>query len=220
MALQFDAKPYCAIVAGNQGSGKSTFINRYMCADTSLCTRFVFDPEGEYSTRLNLPAATNEAELVCAAEDGFCIFDPTALYPGRNAEAFEFFCQWSFACAESFPGHKIFVVDEAWKYCSPNSVPESLSICIQTGRKRGLGMMFATQRPHLLNGSITNEATELVCFNLMEPKALERVQFLGADPAEISMLQPGNYVAINIKTRGILRGNVFARSASTSKRKR
>ena len=42
--------------------------------------RFVFDPEGEYASKLGLPAAETREELIFAAEDGFCIFDPHALW--------------------------------------------------------------------------------------------------------------------------------------------
>ena len=114
----------------------------------------------------------------------------------------------SATCAE-LPGRKIFFVDEVWKFCSPHSIPLSLAECVQDGRKVGLEMMFATQRPNKLNGSITGEVTELVCFRLQENNALGTLAELGADIEAVRALLLGSFVSFDCLTRGTATGWVF-----------
>jgi DNA helicase HerA-like ATPase len=207
--LQLDAESEVILCAGSSGSGKSTFALRLLVADRDLTCRFIFDPEGEFSKRLQLPAVENLEEWLGALDDGFVIFDPHTMFPGKMVEAFNWFCFQLFQCASFLPGRKIGYTSEAWKYCSPHSIPENLANCIQTGRKRGLSMLFDTQRPNRLNESITNEVTELVAFRLQGKRALERVEELGADPSEVASLAPGQFVAVNCKRGGELRGALW-----------
>lgn len=209
MNLQLEARRQCVLVVGKSGSGKSTFALRYLVADDSLACRFIFDPEGEFSTRLGLSAAITAQECELALDDGFVVFDPHTLFPGDMNAAVEWFCGFAFEASSRMKGAKVLLLDEAWKYCNPGSIPLPLANCIQTGRKRGLGMMFATQRPNRLNEAITNETTELVCFRLQGENALKRVEELGVDRDEVTGLPPGAFIALNVDTGGEMRGKVF-----------
>jgi hypothetical protein len=207
--LQLDAISVVVLAAGSSGTGKSTFALRSLVADTDLTCRFIFDPEGEFAERLQLPAAETMDELEFAIDDGFCIFDPHWAFRGNMAGALAWFSEYVFEKSCKLPGRKIFFISEAWKYCSPNSIPQSLANCVQTGRKAGLGMLFDTQRPNRLNESITNEVSELVCFRLQGRKALERVEELGADPSEVSSLPDGCFVSLNTKSLATVRGRLW-----------
>ncbi len=209
MSLQFDAKRRCTLVAGCSGSGKTTFALRYIVADKKLACRFIFDPEGEYAARLRLPSVETPEEIPLAVADGFVIFDPSTMFPGENEKAFDWFCSAVFETASALPGRKVFLIDEAWKYCPPNKVAVPLRTCIQTGRKRGLEMFFVSQQPNRLNEVITNEITELVLFRLQGVNALSRAESLGAHPSAVASLTPGQYIARNCDTGRELRGKVF-----------
>ncbi len=197
------------LVAGKSGSGKTTFALRYLVNASDLTCRFVWDADGQIAQRLALPAAETAEELAMAAADGWAIFDPNQLFPGRHADGFAWFASWCYAMSSRIPGRKLLLVDEVWRYCTPQAIPQSLAECIQTGRVRRLDCMFATQRPARLNGSITNEVTEAVCFSIREPAGLDRLEEMGADRAEVMGLHPGAFVAVNVERGGILRGKVF-----------
>lgn len=207
----------CTIVAGVSRSGKTSFGARYLVAERDFNCRFIFDAEsaedapdeGEFSHRLGLTPAEDFHECAAAVEDGFVVFDPHALYPGRMVEAFSDFCAWSFEAAKRLPGRKVILLDEAWKYCSPHAIPLSLATVVQTGQKRGLETLFTTQRPNKLNEAILNEWTELVCFTLDGEKALDCVEDKGAVREEVRQLPLGSFVALNRHTRGVLRGRLF-----------
>lgn len=209
MKLQLGAKLRRILLAGESGTGKTTFGLRYLVADKALTCRFLFDAEGEFHERLGLVPATTEDECACAVEDGFVLFDPHTLFPGELNAALEWFCSFAFEASSRLPGEKMLLIDEVWQYCSPNSIPKPLAVCIQTGRKRGLATMFATQRPNRINEAITNGVTELVCFRMQGDNALETVEKLGAPAGEIANLLDGAFVAQNCKTRGELRGRIW-----------
>ena len=56
---------------------------------------------------------------------------------------------------------------------------------------------------------MTGQATELVCFRLNEPFALNRVRELGADADAVKNLPLGSYVSYNRLNSGTLAGKVF-----------
>lgn len=209
MSLQFFAKKRSTLVVGSSGSGKTTFVLRYLIADKKLKVRWIFDAEGELAHRLSLPPVTNAEEIPFAMEDGFVIFDPHPMFPGQMERAFEWFCATVFKFAESQPVRNAFFIDEAWKYLPPNKVTQPLRDCIQTGRRRGIEMIFASQQPNRLNEVITNECTELVCFRLQGENALARVESLGANPSVISNLPLGHYIARNCETGREMAGKLW-----------
>lgn len=209
--LDIAAQKHCTLCTGGSGTGKTTFALRYLVADKKLNWRAIFDPEGEYQQRLKLPAVDSKdsADWQASAESGFIIFDPHACFPGQMEAAFDWFCEAVFYLATNSPGRKLMLTDEAWKYQTANKVSQPLRNCIQTGRRRGLEMFFASQQPNRLNEVITNETTELVCFRLQGINALQRVESLGANPSEVSNLKPGQYISLNTVSGRALQGNLW-----------
>jgi len=195
------------LCAGVSGSGKSTFCLRYL-VNADLAVRFCFDAEGEFAHRLDLEPATDAYSLGLALCRGWVIFDPHALFPGRMDEGFAFFCEWAFALSERIPGRKVLVVDEVWKYCSPSAIPPELALVVQTGRKRNLALMVNSQQPQKINGSILNELSEFVCFQMQFPRALEFAAAYGFDPEELRGLPALSFVARNLDSGGELRGRI------------
>lgn len=206
MTLSVESKRSVTVVAGVGGSGKSTFALRYL-ANAPLDLRFIFDPEGEYAQRLEMEPAHDGYTLALSLSRGWVIFDPHSMFAGRVTEAFSFFCEWAFVMSERIPGRKLFVVDEAWKYCKPQSIPEAFALICQTGRKRQLELLVNTQRPHLLNGSLLNEGSEFVCFHLQERAALDRMSEYGFCEDELRSLPDLHFIARTDKG-GELRGAI------------
>lgn len=207
--MDFAARRACTLVAGVSGSGKTTWALRYLVHDPGLSLRLVWDADGQLSARLGLPSAQTQEDLAAALEDGWVVFDPNVMFPGRHGQGFAWFCQWAYQVAASRPGRKVLLVDEVWRYCTNTAIPQALAECIQTGRVRQLDTMFCTQRPNRLNEAITNEATELVAFRLQGANALKCVESLGADPDAIWNLPPGRWEAWNLETGGRTSGRVF-----------
>jgi hypothetical protein len=190
------------------GSGKTTFAILYLLNASAAC-RFVFDDLGQVAARLKLPHASTAAELEAALATRWVIFNPHRMFPGDVEGAFRFFCQWAYDASRRGPGKKILLVDELWKFCSPNQIPKELAVVAQTGRVENLELVTATQLPHKIHASITGQSTELVCFRLDEALALDKVEELGADRAAVQSLPLGGFIAWNRISRARLPGKVF-----------
>lgn len=200
--------PCSTLLCGMTGSGKTTFALRYLQNVSAAC-RFVFDDLGQCAARLKMPHAGTAAELEGALQARWVLFNPHRMFPGDTAGAFRFFCQWTYDCARRGPGKKVLLVDELWKFCSPNQIPKELAIVAQTGRVENLELLTATQLPHKIHASITGQSTEMVCFRLDEPLALDKVEELGADRDLVQSLPLGGFAAWNRLSRARLEGRVF-----------
>lgn len=190
------------------GSGKSTFALRYLLNAPAAC-RFVFDDYGQAAARLKMPHASTAHELEAALATRWVLFNPHRMFAGKLDDAFRFFCRWVMETSRRGPGKKLVLVDEVWRFCTPNYIPEEFAEVAQIGRADGVELVSATQVPHKLNSSLTGMSTELVCFRLDERLALECVRSLGMDPAQVQELPLGSFIARNRLTRGQLTGKLF-----------
>lgn len=206
--MNFAGARKCTLICGVSGSGKTTFALRAL-VNTPYTCRFIFDPEGEYTHRLRVPACRDREGCERALAGRWIVLDPDVLWPGRHAEAFEWLCGYAMEASARGDGQKVLMVDEVWRYCDPHRIPQPLATCIQTGRRYGLDVMFATQRPNRLNEAIVNETTELVAFRLQGSNALKIAADLGANPDELGQLPPGSYVARNCVTGTEARGRMW-----------
>lgn len=209
MIHQPDAKLAVTLACGMSRMGKTTFILKYLVADTGLSCRFLFDPRGLMAGTLGLTVAETLDELEAAVEDGWVCYDPSVLFPGNPRGGVEFFSRWSYERAMALPGRKTLLVDEVWKYQNAQAIPQGIAEWLHDGAKFGCEPMFATQTPNKLNGGIVAELSELVCFRLQERNGLDVVESLGMDRAAVAALKPGEYLALNLFSGGQVRGRVF-----------
>lgn len=200
--------PANTLIVGMTGSGKTTFALRYLLNAPAAC-RFIFDDQGRAATRLRVQPSYTAVELEKALATRWVIFNPHRMFPGDTKSAFRFFCQWVYDCARRGPGKKLLLVDEVWQWQDNMQLPRELALCVQTGREENLEFVCATQLPHKVNASITGQSTELVCFRLGEPLALNRVGELGAERAIVQTLPMGSFVSYDRITAGKLAGKVF-----------
>jgi len=207
-ALDIAARPSVTLICGRSGSGKSTFTLRYLLNARGVSCRFVFDPAGEYAHRLRLPPQRTALDLEVGIRRGWCLWG-TDLFPGEAQEAFLAFCDAAWEYGGALPGRKIVVVDEVWKYCTPQRIPSELAMLVQEGRKRRLETVFLTQRPNRLNESILGEVTECVAFALTGERGLLKVVNTCDVPEdEVAALPNGAFVSVSARG-AVLRGRVF-----------
>ncbi|HVV00276.1 MAG TPA: hypothetical protein VHH88_02870 [Verrucomicrobiae bacterium] len=204
--MQISNKRALTIVAGVSGSGKSTFALRYLL-NAKLDARFVFDLGGEYASRLRMQAAKEPYDLAIALARGWVLFDPEVLFPGQIENGFAFFAEWAFTVSQTFPGRKLFIVDEAYRYQTTNGLPAELACCVFDGRKRGLDVMFNIQAPNKLNNTILNECTEFVSFRLQSGRATEIAGERGFNPEELTRLPDLHFISRS-SSGGELRGRI------------
>ncbi len=131
------------------------------------------------------------------------------MYPGRTAEAFDFFCRWAFESSGRLPGRKLFACDELQVLVNTAALPAALALVLETGRRVGLDVALIAQQPNLVHNRIRNQMTAVVTFQQVDPRAVDWCAEVGFDPAAVRALRPGHYLARNLKTGGQSAGRVF-----------
>ena len=208
----YTLEPALTLVVGATGTGKTTWALRYLLNRPDVAVRFIFDWDGQVAARLGLPRCGTETQCRAALADRWVCFHPDTKFPGDHKAGFRWFCWWAYHISRGGPGKKLFMVDEVWQFQDNWTIPKELALICQTGRAENIELVAVTQMPHRINSSVTGQTTELICFLLDEPKALEAVQSLRADAATVQSLLPGQWVSYNRRSRGpgsIVTGRVF-----------
>jgi hypothetical protein len=65
------------------------------------------------------------------------------------------------------------------------------------------------QQPNLVHNRLRNQATEVVAFQQMDPRAVDWCAEVGFEAEAIRALPPGAYLARNLKSGGTAAGRVF-----------
>jgi hypothetical protein len=204
----FTLPPAGTVCVGMTGSGKTTFAHLLLLNGPAACN-FIFDDLGRSASRLKIPPAATADECENALKTRWVIFNPHRMFPGDLKRAFNWFCFWVYHAARRGPGKKRVLVDEIWRFQNRDTIPHELAMIAQTGREENIELVSCTQRPELVNSSITGGATELVCFRLGEPEKLRAVAGLGADPLKVSRLPLGTYISYDRLNGGSFCGRVF-----------
>jgi hypothetical protein len=197
-------------VFGLSGSGKTKFALKYLL-NVPFAVRWIFDPDGEMAERLRLPPAGTPLEIESAIRTGWVCFQPDTLFAASPEEALPFFCDLALSFSAALPGRKVLVVDEVWEHCSPHRIPPELAAVVKKGRRlAGLESVFLSQEPRLLNEAILSQATEVVSFYQDGPNSLGKL--LDKAPTfpteDLYRLPDLHFIAMNCRSRGILRGRV------------
>jgi len=193
MGLQLEHPRFHLGVFGGSGSGKTTFATRFL-ERARARVRFIFDPDAEFSRRLNVPLCRTGREIDAAVSSGWVCWEPHVLFPGNLEAALPWFASVALAYGRKLPGRKFFVVDELGRYLTTAAVPLELKILVQTGRRFGVDGVFIAQQPNELHNSVRCQLSEVVCFQLTDETALEFPARFGFDPAAIRALKPFHWL--------------------------
>lgn len=208
MGNNYTAGRSITLITGAPGTGKTSFAIRYLL--NSRARFLIFDPEGEFSARLRVQPARSPCDLETGWLAGLVCFDPVPLFGGDHKSAFEFFCEWSTLMSEKTSAErKILVVDEVWRYCSPNSIPRELTEITNAGRRRRLELVALSQRPNRLHGDLLASVSECVTFQVGSAASLDCLaREFELSPEEIRSLPRLHFIARNNDSGGILRGSL------------
>jgi len=211
----FTLHPSHTLIVGMTGSGKTTFVNRYLLNITpEPACRFIFDDLNRMAPRLKLSQCFNQSQLEASLASHWSAFNPLRMFSDTK-RAFCWWAAWVFHCAQRGPGKKLVVIPELWRHCNPDSIPPELALLSQAGRELNIELVVDTQRPELINESITGAATELVCLKLMGSDGLRAVEKLWRDSGitaareTVGALPLGSFVSWNRLSGGTLGGRLW-----------
>jgi DNA helicase HerA-like ATPase len=171
---------------GRPGSGKSHYVKTCIAADRPE-RLLVFDPEGEYS-KLAHPVEQLRDIIRLVEVKRFAVsFVPSPL-PELATQQFEVFCRIAFDLAQA--GRTItLAVDELQQVTTPSRAPPYWAACIRRGRKYGMSIYAAAQRPAEIDKTIYSNATEIRTGALSFPDDQATIgRAIGVDPADVGAL--------------------------------
>jgi type IV secretory pathway VirB4 component len=213
----FSLPPCVTLVFGRSGSGKTSFVFRYLANvltvqpanDNPAACIFIFDWKLEAAQRLGLTACGTVAQCESAVPTRCVLFNPFVMFEQDLKSAFRWFCLWVFEVSRRGPGKKVFFVDELWRFVDNNSLPAELERIARMGRSENLELISATQHPRDYHRDIRAEVTEWVCFSMNEPGELDAVRpyFRGVD--RVAELPRGSFIAYNRESGAELAGKLF-----------
>lgn len=216
----FTLQPEHTLIAGMTGSGKTTFVNRYLLNAPDVAVRTIFDDLKRMRARLQLRPCYSAGEIEAALGSRWVLVDPERMFPLSTFtsspgcptpahKAFRWWCAWNFALAQRGPGRKLICLPEMWRFCTADSIPPEFAILAQAGRELGINLVMDTSSPEKINPALDGQITEIVCFRIISAEGLRAVKRMGADPEIVRNLPMGSFASWNRISGACLRSKVF-----------
>jgi hypothetical protein len=199
-------------VTGKSGSGKSSYYNKFLLA-AEYDKFFIYDHEGEFAFRNNLPACYQITEDYIA-NNRYIIYDPTSEWEGNLQEGFNYFAELSFRLSQSLPGRKLFACDELQKMVGVHEVTPELAMLVETGRRYEVDTIFVSQQPNIIHNRLRNQLTEVVTFAHVDKRATSFLTDIGFDEPDLMGLNDLEFIAIDLRTMNQTRGQIVFDNSS------
>ena len=194
MSERIDVSRVAEIVAimGATGAGKSTYIKGELRRRKPR-RLMIYDPDEEYGEFGRIVSKLSDVLAVLKAagtEKGFrLVFRPSA-DPSKATGQFEALCRMCFHATGI-----TFVAEELADVTTPSRAPVGWSMLSRRGRKRGMVLFGASQRPASIDKTFLGNATRVrVGVLAYEEDAKVCARVLLCDPAELMALPPLHYV--------------------------
>ncbi len=201
------ADPFCFVIVGAPGTGKSSQIRIQLAAASPR--RLIFDPMNEYGRDVGelVDLAGLQKRLAVAKAGPFSLVyrpatDDTKLLKAR----FDIWCRLAFAA-----GSLVAVVDEAADVTSPNryEIPPGWSTLMRQGRHRSIQMIAATQRPADIDKRLWSFATRIRTGRLnFSNDQRELAGVLNVELREVAALVERQWIERDMRTGAIRRGSL------------
>lgn len=149
-------------VIGGTGTGKTHWMRQEL-ARRAPARLLVWDPEGDLADLGQHVPAGQLGQLVqlTAADRYRVVYSPP--FGRKLAErAFNTFCRLAFKRADEGRA-PLLLVDELSTVVHAGSAPEYWTACVSRGRKRGMIIMAASQRPARIDKDFWSQATRIRC---------------------------------------------------------
>ena len=184
----FDHPSCKVLITGTSGTGKTTLFEKLVRKEKARL-KFVYDHQGEFSHRFDIPAITDPEEMLeKTSKGGWVVFDPIKSFPGKSQAGFDFFCEYVFSIAPTVPGRKLFCCDELQKLTDTSTEPEKFLVLCETGRRFEIDIFCIGQAPNRIHNAIRNQLTEIYTFRQSDKNALNYLTDNGFDPEKIRNL--------------------------------
>lgn len=176
-------------IIGGTGTGKTHWMRQEL-QRRNPARLMVWDPEGDlHDLGMNVPSAHIGSLVQLTAGDRWRLVYNPPFDRDLAERAFNVWCRLAFKRAEE-GRPALLLVDELSTVVQAGSAPAYWTACVSRGRKRGLAIMAASQRPARIDKDFWSQATYIRCTALNyegDQKAMAAA--LGRPLAEIQALE-------------------------------
>lgn len=192
MTIDVSLKAEIVAVLGASGSGKSSYMKAELRREKPR-RLLIYDPDGEYPTFGRQVSKLADVQSVlhqASGGKGFkLVFRPHA-DPVKARKQFDMLCRLVFEA-----GDMRYLVDELADVTTPSWSPPGWSMVTRRGRKRGIRIFGAAQRPANIDKNFLGNCSRVRSGRLMyedDAKAVSKV--LGVPPGEMLALAPLHFI--------------------------
>jgi hypothetical protein len=212
--MQVHHKPTKIIVTGQSGSGKTTYVIRFIRNSSDYQHVIIFDHKLEFCEREKIEPCFDRDSLVerIVAGDKLVSYSPLEDFPGNSIAGFSWFCEWCYEIARAIESRRIlFVCDEFNRFTDNNSVGWEFTQAIEDGRLWGLDFIGTAHGGNQVHNRIRSQFTEVVAFHTEDKTPLEFLEEQGFDCDEVrSLAIPGEFITKDCVKTKFVRGKLFS----------
>ena len=209
--MQINHKPTKILILGRSGSGKTTYLLRYVDSAPQQYI-FIFDHKLEFLERMGIQPYYTVGECAEALKRkettiSYCYAEE---FEGEVETAFEFYCEWVYEVSKVIPGTKLIVIDEVNRFTQTWETGYSaFKTLIQDGRLQGLDLISTSHGANEISTKLRNQLTEIVALHSVDRRSVKFLEENNFDPDEVMSLEVGQFVALETDTGTFHRGHLF-----------
>jgi GTPase SAR1 family protein len=210
--VQIHHKPSKIAVTGASGTGKTTYVIRYI-KNTAYDHVIIYDHKLEFLQRENIQPEFSREQLVERVIKGekWISYNHMEDFPGESQAGFEWICEWSYEIAKLIHKRVLFVCDEFNRFTDTHSLGWEFTQLIEDGRLQGLDFIGTAHAGNQIHNRLRLQLTEIVAFNTKDSTPLAFLEENGFDIVEIQQLRiPGEFITKDCVNTKFVRGNLFS----------
>jgi molybdopterin-guanine dinucleotide biosynthesis protein len=200
MPQKFDHPPKKVLITGGSGSGKTTLAEKLMRAEKARW-KFVYDHDGQYSSRFGVEAVSRSGDLdEAVARGGFVCYDPVEDFEDDFPKGLQFFCAYILAQSKQLRGRKLFYCDEIDLLTTTTTYPRELVALMQTGRRYEIDCVLIAGQPNKLHNCVRTQLTEVYTFIHTDEPAMKFLSDNGIEEETIRSLGSHGWAYRHLRT--------------------
>jgi DNA helicase HerA-like ATPase len=193
---------------GASGSGKSTAVKRILAAEPWPGLQIIVDPDAEYAGQgAQIASLARLVELAKLPGARSVVFVPS-VDRAVGIKQFSFVCSlvWSVA----LQGRPVrLVVDELSEFTTASEAPAAWRRVVKRGRKQGISVIAAAQRPAEIDKTIWSNASTVRSGRLnFENDQTVIAAALGVTRDDVASLKQLDYLERDRNTGALIRGHL------------
>lgn len=222
--MQVHHQPTKILVVGKSGSGKTTYLIRFVEHAPDYGTVFLFDHKGEFEERMGIVPcrSIDECEERLKKGEKYISYFYADDYPGDSASAFQFYCDWTYAITRArveagFGGASLFACDEVNRFTGTSDLGFAFGQLIEDGRLWGLDFAGTSHAANQIHNRLRMQLSEIVAMRTIDKRPLGFLEECGFDTTRVQELPIGAFITRDLNTDTFTEGKLFS-CAKTEKK--